>query len=137
MTIKPGGVIAVDFDGVINSYQTRGADLIDPPEPGALEFINYLIELGLDPVVFTTRARTPKGTLAVEDWLEHYGFPKMRVTHEKFAALAYVDDRACPYIPRSGDWGSVMDRIEALTELNSQRGIPDGVITRQLTDTNA
>jgi hypothetical protein len=136
--LKPGGLIAVDFDGVINSYWTRGPELVDAPEPGALEFIQRLISIGLIPIVFTTRARTRTGRKAVREWLKKYGFPEMHVTADKFAALAYVDDRAAPYIPRTGDWETVFNRLVELSELNHQRGVEDlHEFSPAMQDTNA
>lgn len=137
MDIKPGGLVAVDFDGVINSYTTRGPALVDEPEPGALEFIKRLIDAELVPVVFTTRARSPYGIKAVKTWLAKWGFPDMEVTADKFAALAYVDDRAAPYVPRSGDWDSVWARLEDLAGLNERRGVEElAEFTLELADTN-
>lgn len=138
MSLRPGGLIAIDFDGVINSYQHRGPELVDPPEPGALEFVNKMIAADLIPTVFTTRARTRTGRKAVREWLKHYGFPEMHVTADKFAALAYIDDRAAVYVPRTGDWDSVWARLEELTDLNSRRGIEDlAEFSPELQDTNA
>ncbi len=58
MTVKRG-IVAIDFDGVLNEYHgwfvdrnaTRG------PVPGALEFVRRLIDHGYEPVIFTCRGR--------------------------------------------------------------------------------
>ena len=91
--------VAVDFDGVIHSYSTPwvAAHIInDPPVPGAIEWLN---EIGkkFKVVIFTTRGATEAGREAVRNYLEGYGLETngkpIHVTHEKVAALIYVDDR--------------------------------------------
>lgn len=98
---KHGMTIAVDFDGVLNSYKTSvGLDkqylLPDPPIEGALEWINEIVQ-HFNVVVSTCRAHFPKGKEAVEQWLEKHGFPALPVTGEKPIAHAYIDDRAIPF----------------------------------------
>ena len=93
--------VAVDFDGVLNSYRTKvGLDkqhlLPDPPVDGALEWVTELLK-HFNVVVFTCRASFPQGKEAIETWLEKHGFPALPVTSEKPIAHAYVDDRAIPF----------------------------------------
>jgi hypothetical protein len=98
---KPAGeryTVAVDFDGVIHSYTSpwEEADIIpDPPVEGAIE---WLLEIAkkFEVVIFTTRAKTVKGRMAVRGWLRMYGVhcQEEQVTAEKPAALIYLDDRA-------------------------------------------
>lgn len=94
---RHGTTVAVDFDGVLNSYKTRaGLDkqylLPDPPVEGALEWINEIVQ-HFNVVVFTCRASFPRGKEAVELWLERHRFPALPVTHLKPIAHIYVDDR--------------------------------------------
>ena len=94
---RHGETVAVDFDGVLNSYKTSvGLDkqylLPDPPVPGALEWINEIVQ-HFNVVVFTCRVNFSGGKEAVERWLERYGFPPLPVTGEKPIAHLYVDDR--------------------------------------------
>ena len=94
---RHGETIAVDFDGVLNSYQTKvGLDkqhlLPDPPVEGALEWVTELLK-HFNVVVSTCRASFPQGKTAVETWLKKHGFPELPVTPEKPIAHAYVDDR--------------------------------------------
>lgn len=94
---KHSRTIAVDYDGVINSYKTRtGLDkqylLPDPPVDGALEWVLQVMER-FNVVVFTCRAFFPGGKEAVEKWLERHGFPALEVTGEKPIAHVYLDDR--------------------------------------------
>ena len=95
---RHGETIAVDFDGVLNSYTTQvGLDkqwlLPDPPVKGALEWVNEMLE-HFNIVISTCRASFPGGKTAVEMWLKKHGFPELPVTGEKPIASAYIDDRA-------------------------------------------
>jgi hypothetical protein len=111
-----GKTVALDFDGVLHSYTSGWTGWVpaDPPEPGALEFVRWLLRHGADVVVVSSRAKTFRGARAVRRWLRAHGFPPLRVTHRKVIAVAYVDDRAVPYRP--GDWSHCRDQIELLTE---------------------
>jgi len=90
--------VAVDFDGVIHSYVGPwvAAEVIpDPPVAGAIEWLNE-ISKKFKVVIFTTRGATLAGRAAVITYLRENGYdpPKLiHVTHEKIAALVYVDDR--------------------------------------------
>src|ERR1700704_1735511 len=89
--------IAVDFDGVLNSYTTKmGLDkqhlLPDPPVPGALDWVNEMVQ-HYNVVVFTCRAQFSYGVIAVKKWLDRHGFPPLEVTGEKPIAMLYLDDR--------------------------------------------
>lgn len=119
-----GKTVSVDFDGVLHTYASgwTGVEPTDPPEPGALEFIERLIFMGLKPVVVSSRADTPSGVRHIEIWLHRHGFPQMRVTNEKVQAIAYVDDRAVPYNTGSGAWPAVIDQITDLADLGTRRG---------------
>ncbi len=98
--MKPKGeryTVAVDFDGVIHSYNSpwvNAETIPDEPVEGAIEWLNK-IAADFDVVIFTTRGKTLEGRQAVALWLEAYGFEDFReVTAEKVAALIYLDDRA-------------------------------------------
>lgn len=94
---KHSRTIAVDFDGVINSYKTRvGLNrqnyLPDPPVEGALNWVlTTLTKFNI--IIFTCRAVFPEGVVAVKEWLKKWGFPELEVTGEKPIAHLYVDDR--------------------------------------------
>lgn len=110
--------VAIDFDGVIHSYTSgwTGYEPLDDPEPGAKEFVYDLLAQGYIVVVMSARAHCPEGVLATEAWLERHGFPELRVTNEKVMAIAYIDDRAVPYVTGSGAWSSVFPRIAQLAD---------------------
>lgn len=92
--------IAVDFDGVLHSYTSAWIDfhvIPDPPVEGAIEWLNG-IRHHFQIVIFTTRAKTVLGELAVKKWLADHGFElhsdEYDVTALKPPALVYIDDRA-------------------------------------------
>lgn len=90
--------IAVDFDGVINSYVsgwTGPADLPDLPVPGAIKWLEKMAEC-FEVIIFTTRAQDPDAAASIRDWLLRHGYggPELLVTNVKVAALVYLDDRA-------------------------------------------
>lgn len=62
--------IAVDFDGVIHAYSRGWLDgtIYDPPLPGAVEGLHYLLD---DDAVFILTTREPE---QVTRWLEGHGF---------------------------------------------------------------
>jgi hypothetical protein len=107
-------VVAVDFDGVMHSYTSgwTGHEPVDPPEPGARDFVQWLLAQGLEIVVVSARAAAPGGAQAIRDWLALHGFPPLRVTDQKVRAAAYIDDRAVPYV--GGDWETCRDHVSRL-----------------------
>jgi hypothetical protein len=88
--------IALDFDGVLNSYGAgyTGVEVVDDPVPGAQRFVTNLLEDGFEPVVFSARASDRGGVAAIKQWLSTHEFPRMEVTDVKPKAEVYVDDRA-------------------------------------------
>jgi hypothetical protein len=90
--------IAVDFDGVINSYVSRwtgATDLPDPPVPGAIEWLAEMVR-SFEVIIFTTRGQYPEAEAAIHAWLQKHGYCGClpEVTNKKPAALVYLDDRA-------------------------------------------
>ncbi len=125
--------VAVDFDGVIHRYSQgwRDGSIYDPPVPGALAFMQELLEDGYAVYVHTTRK-----PVQVYDWLiERFaedGIPlsvklipestlfwnegdTIGVTNRKLPAVAYVDDRAVEFgTPRT--WDGVRAKVDKLAE---------------------
>lgn len=108
--------IAIDFDGVIHDYKhpVEGRRM-GGPMPGAVNAMQNL-EDDFTVVVFTTKAATPGGQQAVEDWLRYYHVPFSRVTAIKPNAKLYVDDRALHFY----DWDQAAAEIN--TWLEDQHG---------------
>lgn len=115
---KGGYTVAVDFDGVIHSYMTpwKGAHIIpDPPVLGVLDWLTVIAKR-FHVAIHSTRCATPEGCEAVRAYLKsehqtvysparklvipcfHPGLgglvDSFDCTHEKVAALVYIDDRA-------------------------------------------
>lgn len=92
--------IAVDFDGVINSY-TSGfvANRIpDPPVEGAFDFLLALQAKGHDVVVLSTRASNGAAVDLMRTWFRMHGYPdrqlgRIVITNRKPKAGLYIDDR--------------------------------------------
>lgn len=110
-------VVAVDLDGVLHEYSRgwTGYEL-DDPLPGAVAFVDNLIELGYDPVVYTARADCQRAFGIIYAWLDKWGFPPMRV-YQKIVAVAYVDDRGIhcdPHVGGASGFGAALDNVERL-----------------------
>lgn len=84
--------IAVDFDGVIHSYEKGWLSgvIYGTPMRDSKLTINELIKKGFKVVVFTARTELDP----VRKWLVEYDFPELEVTNIKPPAMCYIDDRA-------------------------------------------
>lgn len=108
--------VAVDFDGVIHSYTSPWVapeHIPDPPVQGAFEWIQLMLDAGLDVVIFTTRGKTETGRQAVHSWLKAHWpqapIDRLPVTAEKPPALAYLDDRAIRF--NGPEWWPTFEQI--------------------------
>lgn len=102
--------IALDFDGVLHSYKTWDGDIPkNSPVDGALSFVNDLVDMGYEVVIFSSRAKNETGKKGISDWLEKHDFPKLKVHHDKPAAELYVDDRGYRF---DGDFSEVRKFIK-------------------------
>jgi len=116
---KRRGRIAIDFDGVINSYKSGfvAIDRIpDPPVRGAFEFIEEMLEAGYKVSIYSTRGQSEKGRTGIIKWLEKHGMSaetikKLNIAKTKPIAKVYIDDRAWTF---TGGWPSLrqMDTFE-------------------------
>ncbi len=105
--IKP--ILAVDFDGVIHSYElgwNNGA-IYGSPVEGAMQ---ALVELSRDYklIVLTARPETQFGR--IKAWIETHqkaGPFAFEVTNVKPPAAAYIDDRAI----RFRDWPQALSEL--------------------------
>lgn len=100
--------VAIDFDGVIHSYESgwKGVDVIpDAPVPNAIETIaNYVYHYTVH--VYSVRSRSFRGRRAMKEYIYHhlkkkYGelvadniFKEIKFPWFKPKALMYIDDRA-------------------------------------------
>lgn len=87
-----GRTVALDFDGVMNTYTGwKGEEELFEPREGLKEFLEALRSVPYRVVVHTTR-----NAACVRTWLERYGLFELvdEVTSLKPPAICYVDDRA-------------------------------------------
>lgn len=110
--------IAVDFDGVLHPYTkgwTGSTPDHEPPIEGAKTFLADLVLLGYRVVVFSTRADHAEGLEGISQWLSDHEMLGLvnEITHTKPPAIAYVDDRAVPFV---GDWTACLRGIAKLAD---------------------
>jgi hypothetical protein len=116
-----GKTVAIDFDGVLHSYDSGWVGRIptDPPIEGAQEFICLLIERNAKPVIHSTRAAESAGYAGILSWLRKHNFPPVEVTAQKPVAVAYIDDRAVTFRRTAsgrGNWAACLEQVEELAE---------------------
>jgi hypothetical protein len=108
--------IAIDFDGVLHPYTNGWTGSVpddEPPISGVRGFLELLKAQDYRLVVFSTRADHAEGAAGIDRWLTDWGIRPFfdEITHTKPPAIAYVDDRAVPFI---GNWQAVLDGIDKL-----------------------
>ena len=105
--------VCFDFDRVLHRYTspfTTAEEIADGPVVGAAQAVQKTLDLGYEAVVCSTRAATPEGRAAVEDWLRRHDFPpQLRVVADKPPAIVYVDDRAYRF---DGDFADLLELLE-------------------------
>ena len=104
--------VAIDFDGVINSYTSgwKGAGETDKPVKGAGDGIKSLIDAGFTVIIFSTRANSKLGKQTIRQYLSELDIPEgIEITDRKPIADAYLDDRAVTF---NGDWGSALENLK-------------------------
>jgi hypothetical protein len=121
--------LALDFDGVINSY-TSGYDMTDStwlpdaPVPGAKEFIEEALKHFMEVVIVSARARTMAGKKAIMDYMFEHDMPSLPIYYEKVPATIYLDDRAItftgifPDVKELANWKSYLNEQERYGRLD-------------------
>lgn len=103
--------ICVDLDGTIaRYYKFNGPNKIGEPYPGAKEFIQALIDIGYEVIIFSCR-NSPEyaddvntGTLVIRNWLMLHDFPDCSIYCGSGKPIAdwYIDDKGLRCEPDSG-----------------------------------
>jgi hypothetical protein len=121
---KPPRTIAVDFDGVIASYEKGWSGFVptEPPVVGARAGVAALRALGFSVVVFSCRALHPAGLTGIRDWLLWHDITVDDITGSKPHAELYLDDRGLRF---NGDWSDVTQLVA--------RGVPRPWFAKQAT----
>ncbi len=104
--------IALDFDGVIHSYESGwlGEGILEHPLEGAQDFIKDLQDRNFKVIIFSVRAATIKGQETIKQWLRQHGFSAdIQITNAKPKASLYVDDRGLRF---EGNFDEVLDYID-------------------------
>lgn len=105
-SVHPLTTLAVDFDGVVHSYEDgwQGGVIYGPPTEGCEAALRKL-SLSYKLVIFTARHDLE----AVHLWLvkEHLRQYFAEITNRKPAAVAYLDDRALKFI----DWAGALKEL--------------------------
>ncbi|MDR0583272.1 MAG: hypothetical protein LBG57_02840 [Treponema sp.] len=108
--------IAVDFDGVINSYKSgwKGPTETDEPVLSAAEGISGLWNRGYKIIIFSTRANTPEGSDTIREYIRRHTendllANSIEITDRKPIADVYIDDRAIQF---TGNWDETLEQIE-------------------------
>lgn len=135
-------LIALDFDGVLHSYSTPWSDaatISDGPTPGAMRFLQQLVDDGrFDVVIVSSRLSRGDGYDAVHAWLldnlraafnadedESTGdlgeagdviFHKLKLSPERPPAFVTIDDRGLNF---TGEWPD-LDTLAALKPWNKR-----------------
>jgi hypothetical protein len=89
-------LIAIDFDGTLcerNEIPRAGDWRTCIPTENSIGAVKWLIEQGHQVYVLTARGKDD--WKHIEDWLSHYGFPKLKITNIKLTGTkTLIDDRA-------------------------------------------
>ena len=124
MTLESGvnpapKTVAIDFDGVLADYHGwKGENTLDPPFPGAQEFVLRVLEAGYQVIIHTTR-----NPGRVRQWFYNYRFPvglaqAITVSNTKPKAMVYIDDRGFRF---TGDWEAAFQAIEQPTHWEKKK----------------
>jgi hypothetical protein len=129
--------IAVDFDGVIHSYERGWQDgtIYGTPLPGTMDALQKLYSNDWRIVIFTCRVQDLQGEImpervtAVLDWIDshrdRHSFVIDEVTNKKpNSAVVFLDDRAV----RFQNWEQALEDIEAVVPTSCSSCLGEGLM---------
>lgn len=119
---EESNTIAIDFDGVIHSFELGYHDgtIYGTPLPGAIESIK-LLHKKFKLVIYTAKAKSDRplinGKTGVEliwEWLGKYKINSYisEITAEKPRAICYIDDKAIRFV----DWNQTLNELLDFTD---------------------
>lgn len=114
--------IAIDFDGVIHSFEYGFHDgtIYGTPIEGSVDALKSLSKK-YNLVIYTAKAKPDRplingktGTELVREWLEKYNISQyiVKITAEKPRAICYIDDKAI----RFTSWQQTLEELNDFTE---------------------
>lgn len=110
----PRPAIGIDFDDTIHANMRYAPEPVGPPVPGALAFVNKLLDEGWTVDIFSARADSPDGRAAIKTWLTNHDFPVREMgeitNRKKPTWLATLDDRGIRF---DGDFRAVWDFLHS------------------------
>lgn len=102
--------VAVDLDGTLTAYKGEyRPGYIDPPLPGAKEFLEALRLAGYRIAIYSTRVAPD-----IRRWLHEHNLYQFvdEITQGKPLAVAYIDERAIQF---RGDFEAVLNELDGFT----------------------
>jgi len=119
--VEESRTIAIDFDGVIHSFELGFHDgtIYGTPIEGSIDAIKQLAQHYII-VIYTAKAKKDRplingktGTELVWEWLEKYGISSYikEITAEKPRAICYIDDKAIRFI----NWDQTLKELKYFT----------------------
>ena len=106
LEIRP--TLCLDFDGVIHSFKSDWIDddvIVDPPEEGVVEAIDWFKDHGFVILVHSCRSKTESGIRAMEEYMDEHGIRYDKVCKDKPTAHFYIDDHGFKF----NNWESALN----------------------------
>ena len=118
---EENSIIAIDFDGVIHSFEHGYHDgtIYGTPIPGSKESLEKLSQK-FTLILYTAKAKPDRplvngktGIELVQEWLEKYELNKyfIEITAEKPRCLCYIDDKAIQFT----SWDNTLEELKKFT----------------------
>jgi hypothetical protein len=118
---EENNIIAIDFDGVIHSFEFGYHDgtIYGTPIPGSRESLERLSQK-FKLILYTAKAKPDRplvngktGVELVQEWLEKYELDKyfVEITSEKPRCLCYIDDKAIQFT----SWDNTLEELKKFT----------------------